>query len=171
MKCFGLNNFGQLGQGHNSNLGDEQFEMGNNLTSIKLGSGVKIEICFDISPTSSPSQTFSPSTFDPTFQPSLSFPTFYPSTFSPSQSFNPTMSPTLGVHLVETFQGGGNDDDRLYSIEVDSNDDVIIGGYSRSDLFGISNQGGDDIFSAKYSSNFSFENGNLNGFYLIYVIY
>ena len=103
MKCFGFNNVGQLGQGHNNSIGDEIFEMGNYLDPIDLGSGVEIELCFDFSPTLNPSQTISPTispSFEPSFNPSLSLsPTFNPSTLSPSSTFSPSFSPTLGTFL------------------------------------------------------------------------
>ncbi|MFH1729897.1 MAG: hypothetical protein ABIA04_15900 [Pseudomonadota bacterium] len=36
-KCWGVNNYGQLGLGHTRNIGDNEGEMGNNLESINLG--------------------------------------------------------------------------------------------------------------------------------------
>ena len=39
MKCWGFNWYGQLGQGHTSNVGDDADEMGNNLLAISLGTG------------------------------------------------------------------------------------------------------------------------------------
>ena len=39
VKCWGRGTFGQLGQGNNNNLGDGANEMGDNLTSIDLGTG------------------------------------------------------------------------------------------------------------------------------------
>ena len=39
VKCWGLNSFGQLGQGHNKALGDEPGEMGDALPKVDLGTG------------------------------------------------------------------------------------------------------------------------------------
>jgi len=80
--------------------------MGDYLGPINLGTGVEIELCFDYSPTLSPS--FSPSF---SFSPSISFsPTFSPSqdapTSHPSISFSPTASPTPCP--VEQFSVNGS---------------------------------------------------------------
>ena len=39
LKCWGLNNYGQLGKGNKLTLGDSAAEMGNGLTAINLGTG------------------------------------------------------------------------------------------------------------------------------------
>ena len=39
VKCWGYNYYGQLGQGHRSNVGDDADEMGDNLPAISLGTG------------------------------------------------------------------------------------------------------------------------------------
>ena len=39
VKVWGWNNYGQLGQGHTSNLGDNANEMGDNLSAVDLGTG------------------------------------------------------------------------------------------------------------------------------------
>lgn len=39
LKCWGFGKFGQLGQGNERDIGDELYEMGENLSSISLGSG------------------------------------------------------------------------------------------------------------------------------------
>jgi len=75
-KCFGWNQFGQLGIGSTDNQGDDPNEMGDYLKPINLGTGVDIQECFDYSPTSSP--TLAPS-YDPTVSPSIYV---FPSCFS-----------------------------------------------------------------------------------------
>ncbi len=39
VRCWGRNDFGQLGVGHTNNIGDGANEMGNNLASVSLGTG------------------------------------------------------------------------------------------------------------------------------------
>ena len=39
VKCWGRNNYGQLGQGHTLSLGDNPNEMGDNISTVKLGTG------------------------------------------------------------------------------------------------------------------------------------
>jgi len=86
-KCFGYNNFGNLGIGSTDYQGDGPNEMGNYLKPINLGTGVEIEECFDYSPTLSP--TFS---LSPTLSPSFSYlPTFEP-------TYEPTFNPTIYSH-------------------------------------------------------------------------
>jgi len=43
LKCFGDNSYGQLGQGHSDDLGDEADEVGDNLAAIDLGAGLSVE--------------------------------------------------------------------------------------------------------------------------------
>jgi len=74
-KCWGYNNYGQLGKGHTTNVGGNVNEMGDYLGPINLGTGVEVTLCFDYSPTSQPS--FTPTT-----------------THSPSFTFSPSLSPT-----------------------------------------------------------------------------
>jgi len=106
MICWGDNNYGQLGQENNDDIGNNPNEMGPYLSPINLGDGIEIQICFDYSPSLSPSKTFEPSyhpTSLPTLTPSFSLsPSLNPSTFSPTITYSPTVSPTLGVES----QGG-----------------------------------------------------------------
>ena len=41
-KCWGSNSYGQLGQGHSSDIGDEPGELGDNLAMIDWGSGFAV---------------------------------------------------------------------------------------------------------------------------------
>jgi len=54
-KCFGYNDVGQLGIGNTNTKGGQANEMGDYLEPINLGTGVEIQMCFDYSPTLSPS--------------------------------------------------------------------------------------------------------------------
>jgi len=151
-----------VGKGHQITLGDDANEIGDYLTPIDFGSAIEVLLCYDSSPTLSPSQTFDPTLTSPTFQPSQSV---FPSTFSPTISFNPTFSPTLGSHLVEGIQTGGAGLDNFLAINLDLDGNVIAGGTSFSNpLFGYTNQGGADIFVAKYHQNLSLAWGYMNGF-------
>ncbi|MCB9753386.1 MAG: hypothetical protein H6713_25885 [Myxococcales bacterium] len=42
LKCWGRNDYGQLGLGHAENVGDEPGEMGDDLPTVDLGAGVKV---------------------------------------------------------------------------------------------------------------------------------
>ena len=53
-KCWGENNYGQLGQEDQNNRGSQPLEMGDNLSVIDLGTNVEVEVCQDYSPTLSP---------------------------------------------------------------------------------------------------------------------
>jgi alpha-tubulin suppressor-like RCC1 family protein len=44
VKCWGRNDFGQLGYGHDANLGDSPSEMGDNLPRVQLGSGTVVDV-------------------------------------------------------------------------------------------------------------------------------
>ena len=54
--------------------------------------------------------------------------------------------------LNDAIQNGTNQAEELTSIEVDSNGDVIVGGYTYGDWF-YQNQGGKDLLLMKYDSN------------------
>ena len=43
VKCWGWNGYGQLGQGHDDNIGDDPSEMGDNLPTIDLGEDVSVK--------------------------------------------------------------------------------------------------------------------------------
>ena len=165
MKCWGRNNYGQLGQGHTNTTGDDPGEMGNSLPSIELG-GLDIQVCFDYSPTLEPSVSISPTftpTTSPTYSPSLSFsPSVFPSTLSPSISIQPSLSPTLGAHLLGGIENGTVFIDEIYGIGVDSQNNIIIGGQSYGSLFGYSNKGDTDMYVAKYT-NMTLVWGWMNG--------
>jgi len=112
-KCFGQNDRAELGIGSTLDQGNEVNEMGDYLKTINLGTGVEIELCFDYSPTSSPSSnpTLSPSynpTFDPTYLPTDS-PTYQPTdapTYQPTDAptYQPTDAPTYQPTDAPTYQ-------------------------------------------------------------------
>ena len=89
LKCWGKNNYGQLGQESIFTIGDNSSELGNYLTNIDL-SFFDVELCTDLAPTFTP--TSNP-TMDPTISHAPSTPPTIPPTFDPT--FTPTFDPTL----------------------------------------------------------------------------
>jgi len=60
LKCWGDNAFGNLGQGNIDQLGNNPSEMSDYLPAINFGTGVELTLCFDYSPTMTPTITDSP---------------------------------------------------------------------------------------------------------------
>eukprot|EP01083_Nonionella_stella_P220968 790030_1 len=85
VKCYGRNDYGQLGYGDTVGRGDQVNEMGENLPEIDIGIGFA---------TQSPTQS-------PTTSPSLS-PTSAPSAPSAAPSIHPSAQPS-GVTLYPTM--------------------------------------------------------------------
>eukprot|EP01083_Nonionella_stella_P220966 790023_1 len=89
VKCYGRNDYGQLGYGDTVGRGDQVNEMGENLPEIDIGIGFATQ-----SPTQSP--TTSPS-LSPTSAPSApsAAPSIHPSAQPSGVTLYPTMAPSL----------------------------------------------------------------------------
>jgi len=104
-KCFGLNNYGQLGTGNTDTRGDDTNEMGDYLGPINLGTGVEIELCFDYYPTSSPTISFSPTTSLTNLPTPYQLPSCAPSKFT-FESHNCILSSHQGVKCFGVNDSG-----------------------------------------------------------------
>eukprot|EP01083_Nonionella_stella_P121898 366407_1 len=92
LKCWGLNNVGELGYGDTNPRGDQPNQMGDNLGEIDLGS-------FTPAPTADPTvQTPAPSDY-PTSTPTL-YPTQTPTMVPTSEPTTPTIYPTRTPTIV-----------------------------------------------------------------------
>jgi len=101
-KCFGNNEFGQLGSGDPKSRGNTTSQMGDYLMAVNLD-GDMVQECFDFNPTSSPTNTYSPSlttTFEPT-QPTIA-PTMRPTFDLP---YVPINGSAIGTTQVEVAYG------------------------------------------------------------------
>jgi len=158
-KCWGDNFRGQVGQGHFSDIADDPNEMGDYLPPINFGAGLSILECDDVSPTASPSINFSPT----------DMPSSAP-TMNPTQSYNPTLSslaPSIGVGIIDQIQHGSIQSDYIWGLDIDSEGDFYVMGYTSSGSYFASNAGLRDPVAIKYDGTtfteiWGYQSGDFN---------